>query len=121
MLLGGRAVGKFPQRLKTIRRLVEPAGRAQELTIAAGYRFHEPGDFLADFRVGPGRPGGVRLGPAVAVARPAFQHMRGALCRPCPVPYVRYGNTPRSMPSAANRCTFSASVGSHPRVGRSMT
>ena len=43
---------------------------------------------------------------------------RGIFRRPSG-PYKRYGKVPRSMPSASNRCTLSASVGSQARVGRS--
>ena len=76
---GGRALGELLQQLKTIGRLVEPAGRAQAFTIAGGNGFLKPGDFLADSRVGLGRPGRVRRALAVAVLGPAFQHGRGAL------------------------------------------
>ena len=61
--LGGRAVGELLQPLKTIRRLVEPAGRAQQFTVAHADRRLKPGDFLADVRVGLGRPGRVRRWP----------------------------------------------------------
>ena len=57
---GGRALGELLQHLKTIGRRVEPAGRAQEFTIAGGNRVLKPGDFLADVRVGLGRPDRVR-------------------------------------------------------------
>ena len=76
--LVGRAVGELLQQLKTICRRVEPAGRAQEVTIAGGNHLLKPGDFLADFRVGLGRPGRVRRALAVAVLGPAFQDGRGA-------------------------------------------
>ena len=78
---GGRAVGELLHQLKTIGRRVEPAGRAQEVTIAGGNRVLKPGDFLADVRVGLGRPGRVRRALAVAVLGPAVQDGRGAFRR----------------------------------------
>ena len=66
--LGGRAVREVLQPLKTIRRLLPSAGRAQQFTVAACRSpSSKPGDFLADVRVGLGRPGRVRRALAVAV------------------------------------------------------
>ena len=76
--LGGRAVGELLQEDETIGRRLPSAGRAQEVTIAAADRVLEPGDFLADVRVGLGRPDRVRRALALAVLGPAFQDGRGA-------------------------------------------
>ena len=78
LLCGGRAVREFSQERETICRLVEPAGRAQEFTIAAADRLLKPGDCLTDVRVGFGRPGGGRLGLAVAGAGPVGPRRRPA-------------------------------------------
>ena len=51
--------------------------------IARGEGGLEAGEFLTDFRVGLGRPGGVRRALAVAVLRPACEGGRGAIGRVC--------------------------------------
>ena len=111
---GGRALGELLQPLKTIGRRVEPAGRAQKVTIAGGNRVLKPGDLLADVRVGLGRPGRVRRALAVAVLGPAFQDGRGAfrgLDARADGDDV-HGESARPHPCCGGRCNRSGEAGS---------
>ena len=73
-----------------------------------------PGDFLADFRVGLGRPGRVRRALAGAVLGPAFQDGRGAvrgLCARADGDDV-HGESARPHPCCGGRCNRSGEAGS---------
>ena len=83
VVLVGVPSGSWRSSFKRSTAVLKSAQRAQQLMITAADCVLNPGDFLADFRVGLGRPGRVRRARAVAVARPVFQRWRGAVCCLC--------------------------------------